>query len=259
MNTTFEENMKSFHADGFVHIKGVLSSNEVNQYESALELALVAQEEKWGDNPYYNDSGMVHNPMVYDDLFLEFLGNSIMNDYLEAALDPHCILYAFTTSSMPPSASNFSNRIHVDSPRVINGFPTNVGFLVALSDFTEENGATYYLPNSHETIEQPAADEFFAHAKRPLLKAGDGVMFNARTWHSGGENKTNAYRHALTINVCRSFMRQRFDYPRMLGEDMLEKLDERRLKFLGYRVRTPENLEQYYVPAEQRLYYPGQG
>lgn len=254
----FQKNLETFNSRGFVHIKGLLDKDQVRLYSDALAVALEKQDSQWSQNEYYRDQGMVHNPMIHDDLFMDYLATPAMLDYLEAALDPHCILYAFTTSSMPPSGSNFSNRIHVDSPRVISNYPTNLGFFTALTDFTEENGATYYLPQSHERIEPPTEKEFFANAERPMLKAGDAVMFNARIWHMGGQNNTDHYRHALTINVCRSYMRQRFDYPRMLGEEMLDKLDERLLRFLGYRVRIPVDLDEYYVAPEKRLYYPGQ-
>lgn len=259
MADNFYDNMKTFKNEGFVHIENVISLTEVAIYKDALQNAIAAQDEKWDGNDYYIDKGMVHNPMIYDACFVDYLKNDTMQGYLEAALDEHCILYAFTTSSMPPNSTNFSNRIHVDCPRIIGDYLCNVGFLVALNDFTKENGASFYLPKSGQRLDVPTESEFFANAKQPLLKAGDGVMFNARTWHCGGQNTTDAYRHALTINVCRSFMRQRFDYPRMLGVDLLDTLDERTLKFLGYRVRTPVDLAEYYVPPAQRLYYPGQG
>ncbi len=259
LHDDFEQNMETFKSDGFVLIKNVVAQSDLEPYRRALLKAIEAQDSRWGDNEYYVDKGMVHNPMVNDPLFLDFLGNDIVHAYLEAALDKHCILYAFTTSSMPPLQSNFSNRVHVDCPRVIDNYITNVGFLVALNDFTPENGATYFLPKSAQRLDVPTEEEFFANAKRPLPKAGDAIMFNARTWHCGGQNKTENYRHALTMNVCRSYMKQRFDYPRMLGNSLLETRDERTLKFLGYRTRTPVNLEEYYVPPAQRLYLPGQG
>ena len=205
------------------------------------------------------DGGMVHNPMIYDPIFLDFLANPIINDFLEQHFDPYCILYAFTTSSMPPGGTNFSNRIHVDCPRHIPNYPTNMGILVAIDEFTLENGAPYYLAGSHRSSEQPSEQEFLKNANRILLKPGEGLFFNARVWHMGGQNTTSKHRHALTINVCRSYMRQRFDYPRMLGDKILETANERLIRFLGYRVRVPVNLDEYYVPDEQRLYWSGQG
>ena len=102
-----------------------------------------------------------------------------------------CILYAYTSSSMPPSGANFSHRVHVDSPRVIPGYWTNVGVMVALDDYTTENGATRFLPDSFERAEPPSVEEFLEQSEETFPKAGEAVVFNARTWHMGGMNRTS--------------------------------------------------------------------
>ena len=98
-----------------------------------------------------------------------------------------------------------------------------------------------------------------AGAERVFPKAGDMVIFNARTWHLGGENQTAQARHALTMNVCRSYMRQRFDYPRLVPPAIVEQLGDVGRRFLGFNVRIPASLEEYYLPEEQRLYKANQG
>jgi ectoine hydroxylase-related dioxygenase (phytanoyl-CoA dioxygenase family) len=85
------------------------------------------------------------------------------------------------------------------------------------------------------------------------------VIFNARTWHLGGNNHTDHARHALTLNVCRSYMRQRFDYPRLVPPEIVAQLGEVGHRFLGFNVRMPISLAEYYLPEEQRLYKAGQG
>lgn len=253
-----KDRVETFQKDGFVRIPEVISAQEAATYAQKLEVLIEKQDARWGDFDGYLDRGMVHNPMAEDPDFLDFLAKPSVLDHLEGALDPHCILYAFTTSSMLPSEGNFSTRVHVDCPRIIPGYVSNVGFLVALTPFTNDTGASYYLPGSFET-EQVDDNAFHKGAVRPQLNPGDAVMFNARTWHSGGQNKTDHPRHALTLNVCRSYMKQRFDYPRLLGKRLLQERDERLLRFLGYRTRVPASLDEYYVPKEERLYWGGQG
>lgn len=253
------ETLTQYREKGFAVVPNVLERPAAKQMREALEKAIAVQDKTWGNHPNYIDAGMVHNPMTHDAVFLDLFSNHHINEIVEQALDPHGILYAFTSSSMPPQGDNYSTRIHVDSPRVIPNYPTNLGIVIALDDFTLDNGATYYLPGSFERENAPDEEEFFANAERPLPKVGDAVFFNARTWHAGGSNITGQYRHAITMNFCRAFMRQRFDYPRLLGEEMLDRLEERALKRLGYRVRTPIDLDQYYVPTQDRLTLPGQG
>ena len=61
------------------------------------------------------------------------------------------------------------------------------------------------------------------------------------------------------MNVCRSYMRQRFDYPRLVSPEVLAGLGEVGRRFLGFNVRMPASLAEYYLPEPHRLYKAGQG
>ncbi|MDQ2680991.1 MAG: phytanoyl-CoA dioxygenase family protein, partial [Candidatus Eremiobacteraeota bacterium] len=191
--------------------------------------------------------------------FVRLLENDKLHEYLKAFLGATCIIYAYTSSSMPPGGSNYSRRIHVDCPRFISNYVTNIGITLALDDFTLENGATYFLPGSHRSGEQPTEAAFEVCAVPLLPKAGDAILFNARTWHRGGVNNSSTYRHAVTMNVCRSYMRQQFDFPRIVNDEVLSQLGERGRRFLGFDVRMPTSLQEYYLPVDQRPYKPNQG
>ncbi len=244
---------------GFAVVPEVLSRDEVDVMRAHLIRAVRAQDEKWQGFTHYIDRNMAHNLMMHGQPFVDLLSNPVMHTYLSEALDSYCTLYAYTSSSIPAGGGNYSSRIHVDCPRFIPGYTTNVGFIVALDDFSLDNGATYFLPGSHLSDRVPTEEEFFARAERALPKAGEGVIFNARTFHFGGYNKTSLDRHAVTMNVCRSWMRQRFDYPRLMPPDMIEAMPEVGKRFIGWNVRVPSSLEQYYVPPEERMYRAGQG
>ena len=117
------------------------------------------------------DDNMVHNPMLSDLVFLEVLDHPAVVGALDTFLGDTSLVYAFTTSSMPKGGSNYSRRVHVDRPRVIPGYITNLGVIIALDGFTEDNGATYFLPGSFERIDAPTEDEFFAGAERVFAES----------------------------------------------------------------------------------------
>ena len=240
-------------------IPDVLPRDEALALRPLLQKAIDDDIARWRGKPGCIDEWMVHNLMVRGRPFLRLLENRVLHAYLDEFLSDTCILYAYTSSSMPPGGSNYSRRIHVDCPRVIPGYVTNVGITLALDDFTEENGATELLPDSQWRTDMPSDEEFDRSAIRFMPKAGQAIMFNARTWHRGGVNRTGEPRHALTINACRSFMRQRFDYARLIDPDLLDHVGPLGRRFLGFNVRMPASLEEYYVPEEQRLYKGGQG
>jgi ectoine hydroxylase-related dioxygenase (phytanoyl-CoA dioxygenase family) len=202
---------------------------------------------------------MVHNPFFLDPAFLQLLELPPIIEVLDEFLSNTSILYACTTSSMPAGGTNYSHRIHVDSPRVIPGYISQIAIIVPLDDFTVDNGATYMLPYSFERVTAVTEEEFFKDAVRTLPKCGDLIVFNPRTWHLGGQNITDTDRHAVTLSACRSYMRQRFDYPRLLSPEQAESLSPTLRRLLGFNVRMPTSLEEYYVPEDQRLYKTGQG
>ena len=164
------------------------------------------------------------------------------------------IVYAYTSSSMPPGGSNYSVRIHVDSPRLIPGYVTNMGATILLDDFTEENGATWFLPGSQEQADAPAENQFYERAQRVIAPAGSVFFFNARLWHAGGMNKTSRWRHALTINACRPYMKQRIDIPRAMSRMDLSGVSDQAKQKLGFFAQPPASLEEYYLPPELRSY-----
>lgn len=243
---------------GFTVVTDAVDPAVAAEWRDALAVLTAAQRAAMTDLTKVDDY-MVHNPMMLDARFYDVLEHPAVVSALDALLGPTSIVYAYTTSSMPAGGSNYSRRVHVDSPRVIPGYITNLGVIVALDDFTPENGATYFLPGSFERLDPPTDDEFFAGAERVYPKRGELVVFNARTWHYGGLNTTEHERHAVTINACRSYMRQRFDYPRLVGDEAGATLSPVLRRLLGFDVRVPASMEEYYLPEEQRLYKAGQG
>ena len=245
--------MNSF---GCMIVEGALPEEFVRRAVPELESA-IAREAQWHGTTDYQDYGMVLICSLYGGAFWDLFDLPSVTLPFETVLGEGCIVYAYTSSSMPPGKQNYSARIHVDCPRVIPGYVTNMGATILLSDFTEENGATYFLPNSHQRLEAPGEDEFFSRSERLVAPKGSVLFFNARTWHMGGRNTTDQWRHALTINMCRSFMRQRIDIPRAMSHMTLEGLSPKAAQKLGFDVQIPTSMEEYYQPPEKRKFRQG--
>lgn len=253
MNATATDISTALDRDGYVILPGILSDDFVDRARSELEVA-IEKEAAYHGGRDYPDYGMVLLCALYGGAFLDLFDNEALLEPFESGLGPGCTVYAYTSSSMPPGKTNFSNRIHVDCPRLIPGYMTNMGATILLDDFTEENGATYFLPGSHESAEQPDEDEYMENAERVIAPAGSVFFFNARLWHSGGGNRTDEWRHALTINMCRPYMKQRIDIPRAMEGMDLSGVSDRVLQKLGFKAQVPASYDEYYVPPEQRKY-----
>lgn len=248
-----DEFIREFNATGSVIVRGVLEADFIVAAKRELAAALEAEVRYHGTRDY-KDYGMVLLCSLYGGAFWSLFDNPRLTGPFNAILGDGCTVYAYTSSSMPPSAVNYSGRVHVDCPRLIPGYITNMGATILLDDFTEENGATWYLPNSHAQAQPPEEKSFYASARRVLAPAGSVWFFNARTWHAGGVNRSNHWRHALTINMARPWMKQRLDIPRAMAHLDLSKLSPAARQKLGFDAQVPASYDEYYAPPEQRKF-----
>ncbi len=222
-----------------------------------LENALAEDEQRRGPN--YAFRGMVHALMTRGPMFLQLLEVPAIRLCMRNLLGHGCTIHAYNSSSMPPAGTNFSRSIHVDCPRLIPGYITNVGLTIALDPFTSQNGAMEIAADLRHLPNAPSEEIFNQHKfVLDCLNPGDAVIFNARCWHRGGINQTTAWRHAVTMNIARSYMKQQFDYPRMFPPETAATFSNDLRQFLGYFVRSPASLDEFLLPADQRLYRPGQ-
>lgn len=243
---------------GFAVLEDVVSPAEVAILKEQLKVAIVEDMEQYGHLPGKSEN-LVLDLVSRGPAFVRLLENETMHRVFSHFLSDTCILYSFTSSILRPNERPAAGSIHVDSPRWIPGYETGLVMTLALDDFTLENGATYYLPGSHHSDRVPTEVEFFKDAATVCRKAGDAVFFSPRVFHAAGVNRTSEVRYACSIYACRSFFRQRLDYPRMAGPEVLELLGARGKAFLGFNVRVPTSLYEFYVPKEERLYKADQG
>jgi len=245
--------IKEFKSTGSVIVPKVLDPEFIASAKRQLEAAMEA-EVRYHGGTNYKDYGMVLLCSLYGGAFWSLFDNPRLLEPFHGILGEGCIVYAYTSSSMPPNAVNYSGRIHVDCPRIIPGYVTNMGATILLDEFTEENGATWYLPNSQEQETVPDEKSFYAKARRVIAPAGSVWFFNARTWHAGGANKSDRWRHALTINMARPWMKQRLDIPRAMAHLDLTGLSAAARQKLGFDAQVPASYDEYYAPPEMRKF-----
>lgn len=244
---------RAIDEDGYLVVEGVLDADYLARVKPELEKA-IAREDEYHGTPDHKDHGMVLVCSTHGPVFLEPFDNRKLMAPFEALLGEGCIVYAYTSSSMPPGKTNYSRRVHRDCPRMIPGYVTNMGATILLDDFTLENGATWFLPGSHKRATPPTEEDFTRDAKRLVAKAGSVFFFDALLYHAGGENQSDRWRHALTINMCRSFMKQRLDIPRVMCDVDMTGASRAAKQKLGFFTQVPASYDEYYAPPEKRKY-----
>jgi hypothetical protein len=240
---------------GFVVFRNVIPAPLVAQLRAETDAALGA--DKAAGVSRGNFFYLAH---TRGQSFASLLDMSPLQPYIDAILGDTCILHSYNGIDLRPQVDNsVQNAIHRDSPRFSRQYPLSIQILYMIDSFTRENGATYCLPGSHQIADRPTDRYFAENAVQIEGNAGDAMIFDSMVWHKGGENKTTASRRGLTAVYTRSFMKQQIDLPRATPSDLVAKLNERSRRLLGFNVRVPASMEEFLLPADQRLYKADQG
>jgi len=236
---------------GFTIVRNVIDAKTITTLKSKLDTAL-AEDEKMFSGKEGKNPDLAVDLTIHDPYFIKILDNDIILEMYYRLLDKSCILYSYTSTILKPKVMKTAvQSIHVDTFKFIPGYITGIVMTLALDDFTAENGATLYLPGSHNLEAQPGEETFSKYSLSTARAAGDALFFNPRVWHRAANNNTDKIRYGLTVYATRSFMKQRFDFPEMIPEESLNGLSERLINFLGYNSVPPKSVDQYYSPKKK--------
>lgn len=239
---------------GYSIIPDYLSKNTIQRLRELTAKAVSSFKPTENSDRSKKDRYLIHDLICQDLEFAKLLEDSRLQDLISPLLGHAWIMYALTSSSIPPFGENYSSRMHVDSPRFQPGYVTNVGVIWTLDEYREDNGALQVLPGSHHSSVMPSEGYFNRNSVKVLCSPGSLILFNARVVHRTGSNKTDEWRHSVTMNCCRCFMKQRMDWVRFVPEDISEKVNDQARRILGFDTRLPSSLEELFVPESDRLY-----
>ena len=106
----------------------------------------------------------------------------------------------------------------------------------ALTDFTEENGATRVVPGSVKwPTERRATDEETIQA---VMKAGSVLLYSGSVIHGGGQNLSDSDRTGINITYCLGWLRTEENQYLSCPPSVAKNLDPDLQEMLGYTMGT---------------------
>jgi ectoine hydroxylase-related dioxygenase (phytanoyl-CoA dioxygenase family) len=125
--------------------------------------------------------------------------------------------------------------------------------IVAVDAFTEENGGTQVVPQSHlwsdqklggllTQISQDAPqqqDPCAALARTVVMPAGACVVFAGTLIHRGGANRSPAPRCAFSNQYCQPWARQQENFVLAVPPEVARQMPPRLQELLGYSIHPP--------------------
>ncbi len=116
----------------------------------------------------------------------------------------------------------------VPAPRPPVLFSANV----ALTDFTEENGATVVVPGSHRWPKERRSTE--GEACRAVMAKGSVLLYDGDVVHRGGANRTPEVRIGCYVGYLVSWLRPLEDHLITAGIDVVRAAPPEVQRLLGY-------------------------
>jgi len=150
----------------------------------------------------------IYNLLAHQPVFQQIPVHHRLLPIVEQVLDPGCLVSSLSSISIDPGES--AQPLHADDtlydlPRPHT--PVVCNSMWALTDFTEENGATRVVPGSHRFKEKPAYGEQYDSIAAEMPK-GSLLIWNGSLWHGGGANESAERRVGIAMNFCAGFLRQ---------------------------------------------------
>ena len=258
--------LETMRALGFVAVSGVLDEATLKRLRQAMYGAQKAITAEVGQERLQRagELGVLRLLCKYDQAFLDLLAIPEILAVIDATVSPTAILHlqnGFILPSFKPGEAPkvFQNRYHMDFPRNLNGYFMSVNVMLAIDEFRPDNGATIVLPGTHQKVVAPQFDKLEHTAMPATCPAGSMLVFDSTLYHAAGPNTSGADRLAINNQFTRSYVKQQIDYVRALGEDVVLAQPDRTQQLLGWYTRVVSSLDEYYQPADKRLYRSGQG
>ena len=170
----------------------------------------------------------------------EVLPNPLLCGLADLVLLPHCVNYRLNVAHVldrgPGSVDQLLHRDEDVWPHMPHPRPDmQVASVIALEDFTAENGATRVIPGSHRWDRQrrPEPDEAVA----AVMPAGSAVVYLGSTLHGGGPNTTqDQRRRGMHFSFTLGWLRTEENTYLTTPIEWARSLPVRSQELLGYRV-----------------------
>jgi ectoine hydroxylase-related dioxygenase (phytanoyl-CoA dioxygenase family) len=230
-----DEHAARLDRDGFTIVENAIEPALLD--ELAAELARLEEDAGPGKNFFEGFKTVrVYNLLARGRRFEAIPVHDHVLPIVERVLDRGCLVSSLSSIAIGPGEG--AQPIHADDmliPLPKPHVPIVCNTMWALTDFTDENGATRLVPGTHRADRSPEPGE--AHATVPAAMArGSVLVFNGSVWHGGGANRTERRRVGIAMNYCAGWIRQQENQQLGIPREVAKGFSPRLRKLVGYGI-----------------------
>ena len=178
----------------------------------------------------------VYNLLVHGETFGRSRCTPTSCRWSRACSTPACLISSLSSIAIGPDET--PQPIHADDqliPLTRPHVPIICNTMWAITDFTEENGATRLIPGSHTRAEAPNPLEHYDSIAAEMPK-GSVLVWVGSLWHGGGANTTDTRRVGIAMNYCAGYIRQQENQQLGVPPALVKTFPRRLQELVGYSV-----------------------
>ncbi len=178
----------------------------------------------------------IYNLLVHGPLYARIPVHPNVLPIVEKVLDPGLLISSL--SSIAIGSDEQAQPIHSDDqliPLPKPHPPLICNTMWAITDFTEENGATRLCPGTHAADHSPDLLEHYDSIAAEMPR-GSVLVWVGSLWHGGGANTTAQRRVGIAMNYCAGYVRQQENQQLGIPLDIVRRFPRRLQELCGYSI-----------------------
>ena len=232
-----EEHLRRIAEEGYTILEHAIELEFVDEIAEALHKVEAELGAVPADNLFEGThTTRVYNLLVHGPTFEKIPVHPDVLPVVEGVLDPGLLISSLSSIAIGPGER--PQPIHADDqviPLARPHIPIICNTMWAITDFTEENGATRLIPGSHLRDHAPNPLEHYDTIAAEMPK-GSVLVWVGSLWHGGGANQTDTRRVGIAMNYCAGYIRQQENQQLGIPPQLVRTFPRRLQELVGYSV-----------------------
>jgi len=279
MQTLTDLQRTQWSTDGYLHLKGVLSPDEVKFFGEELDRIRTLPGYEPSDLPrghygllphaddLHNEGFMDRRHLLdYDQAFIDLIDRPGLFDLIVDIMGPYLLL-SMSQAIVRPSTDQFPGYTHTDGGEALREVrvtetsrPIAMKAMYLLSDVEGEDAGNFTVfPGSHMRPFPTDADRWptphSPGAAQLQGEAGDCYLFAHSIWHGPAANHSGKARKTILYNYSQMFAR---GYDFELVPEVVEKMTPRQRRLVGDLGHDFRPGSFFYAPRDQMTVIMGE-
>ncbi|HZU79626.1 MAG TPA: phytanoyl-CoA dioxygenase family protein [Acidimicrobiales bacterium] len=178
----------------------------------------------------------IYNLLVHGELYERIPLHPNVLPIVEQVLDPGLLISSLSSIAIGPDQT--AQPIHSDDqliPLPKPHPPIICNTMWAITDFTEENGATRLCPGTHLADHSPNPLEQYDSIAAEMER-GSVLVWVGSLWHGGGANRTSERRVGIAMNYCAGYIRQQENQQLGIPLAVMRRFPRRLQELCGFSI-----------------------